>query len=270
MPYLIIIKCGQQCGFKKTIVPNTKLIRSDPCIIHTSKGQSFGYVVKNPTEIEKNSTVKESCKLLRKAAPNDIKQHEENKELENKALQISKEKAAQRKLPMKLVQVKYTFDRSRATFYFTAEGRIDFRELVKDLAYELRVRIEMKQIGVRDEAKLLGGYGCCGQPLCCASFLENFEPVSIRMAKVQNLTLDPSKISGVCGRLMCCLGYEYSTYEEKRKRLPKLGEKVLLDGEKGKIKSIDILKEIIRVELSGSRIVETTADKITRKDKKKT
>jgi cell fate regulator YaaT (PSP1 superfamily) len=265
MAFLLIIRCERGSGFQRCVVPETDVRRGEACIVHTKRGQLFGRLVKEPIVFEDTEKVKESCKFLRRATPEDINQNRENRKLEERAHQVCNQKIQARKLPMKLVQVEYTFDRSRATFYFTADGRIDFRELVKDLAYEFRVRIEMKQIGVRDEAKLLGGCGCCGLPLCCASFLEGFEPVSIRMAKVQNLTLDPGKISGVCGRLMCCLGYEYPTYEEQRKRLPRVGEKVELNGETGKIKSLNILRETARVEFPDGRMIEVKACELLRK-----
>ncbi len=256
MPNLLVIKCERGYGLQRCVVPETELKLRDACIVHTKKGQFFGHLIKGPIPIEDTATIKGCCKLLRKATPEDIKRHQENKELEQQALLVCAQKIQQRKLAMKLIDAKYMFDRSKATFYFTAEGRIDFRELVKDLAYEFRMRIEMKQVGVRDEAKLLGGHGCCGLALCCNRFLENFEPVSIRMAKVQSLTLDPNKISGVCGRLMCCLAYEYANYEEQRKKFPKIGQKVVINGETGKIKNLDVLQEIARVEFPDGRIID--------------
>jgi cell fate regulator YaaT (PSP1 superfamily) len=265
MAQLLFIKCGLGKGCLQCIVPRSELKVGDKCIVHSKKGQLFGRLVKGPIPVEDPSKIKASCKLLRKATPEDIKQNETNRELEKKALRVCAQKIQQRELPMKLVEVEYAFDRSKATFYFTAEKRVDFRELVKDLAYEFRIRIEMKQIGVRDEAKLCGGYGCCGLPLCCASFLEGFEPVSIRMAKVQNLTLDPAKISGVCGRLMCCLGYEYPFYEEQRKNFPKVGEKVVLKGETGKIKSLNILQEVAKVEFPDGRVIDIKAQDLGKK-----
>ncbi len=264
MPQLLVIKCERGIGLQQCVVSETDLKLRDMCIIHTKKGQFFGHIIKGPIPVEDTSAVKASCRLLRKATPEDIKQHQENKELEEQALQVCAKKIQQRKLSMKLIDVKFMFDRSKATFYFTAEGRVDFRELVKDLAYEFRMRIEMKQVGVRDEAKLLGGHGCCGLALCCNKFLENFEPVSIRMAKVQNLTLDPNKISGVCGRLMCCLAYEYPTYEEQRKKFPKVGQKVVLNGETGKIKYLDVLEEIARVEFPDGRVIDVEAQELNK------
>jgi cell fate regulator YaaT (PSP1 superfamily) len=261
MPQLLIIRCEINRCLQQCVLPRTDLKQGDNCIIHNKKGLFFGYVVKGPLVVDDDFKVKASCKLLRKATPEDIIQDGENKELEKKALQICYQKIQQRELPMKLVCVEYTFDCSKAIFYFTAEKRVDFRELVRDLAYEFRIRIEMKQIGVRDEAKLRGGYGCCGLSLCCASFLDGFEPVSIRMAKIQNLTLDPGKISGVCGRLMCCLGYEYPTYEERRKKFPKIGEQVVLKGETVKLKSLNVLQESAWVEFTDGRVIEIkTAD----------
>lgn len=265
MAVLLVIKCERGCGIQQCIVPNTELKLRDACIIHSKKGQFFGHLIKEPILVEDAYKAKGCSRLLRRATPGDIAQNQENRQLEEKALQLCTRKIQQQQLSMKLIDVEYMFDRSKATFYFTADGRIDFRELVKDLAYEFRMRIEMKQIGVRDEAKLLGGHGCCGLSLCCATFLENFEPVSIRMAKVQNLTLDPNKISGVCGRLMCCLAYEHSTYEKQRKKFPKVGQKVMLNEEIGKIKKIDILEESARVEFPDGRVIDVNAQDLVGK-----
>lgn len=220
------------------------------CVVETDRGVFLAKVRQVVPPLEKRKEGVCTCKVLRKAAPEDIEKAKQNRADEKKAFDFCIQRIQVRELPMKLVGVEYLLDGSKAVFYFTADGRVDFRELVRDLAYELRTRIEMKQIGVRDEAKMLGGYGCCGLQLCCATFLKDFEPVSIRMAKIQNLTLDPTKISGACGRLMCCLGYEYQYYEKSRKTMPKAGERIVINGEHGKINSIDILKEIAFVEFN--------------------
>ena len=187
----------------------------DNVIVETARGIEYGNVVLGKREIDEN-TLPSPCKdIIRISTPADDKQYEKNKKNEAKAFEICLEKIANRKLPMKLIDVNYTFDQGKVIFYFSAESRVDFRELVKDLAAVFRTRIELRQIGVRDEAKMLGGYSTCGRELCCHSVLGDFQPVSIKMAKQQNLSLNPAKISGVCGRLMCCLKYEYDEYDNK-------------------------------------------------------
>ncbi|MGI6361526.1 MAG: PSP1 domain-containing protein [Bacillota bacterium] len=181
---------------------------NDNVVVETARGLEFGYVAVVPKEVEGSELVNPLKDVVRKATPEDLEKCEQNKLAEKKAFKICQEKILQHNLPIKLVEVSYTFDVSKIIFYFTAEGRVDFRELVKDLAHVFRTRIEMRQIGVRDEAKILGGLGCCGRVLCCYSILSDFQPVSIKMAKKQNLSLNPAKISGMCGRLMCCLKYE--------------------------------------------------------------
>ena len=220
----------------------------DKVIVETSMGQELGEVVINRTMPEEKVTAPLK-KVIRVATPKDLKHHEDNKQKEKEAFKICEEKIKKYNLQMNLTDVEYKFDNSKILFYFTADGRIDFRELVKDLASVFRTRIELRQIGVRDEVKRIGGNGVCGRELCCCSFLNNFEAVSIKMAKEQNISLNPSKISGNCGRLMCCLKYEQDVYEDKLKGLPKIGSTVeTVDGE-GVIDSIETLKEIIRVKL---------------------
>ena len=220
----------------------------DKVIVETSMGQELGEVVINRTMPEEK-VMTPLKKVIRVATPKDLKHHEDNKQKEKEAFKICEEKIKKYNLQMNLTDVEYKFDNSKILFYFTADGRIDFRELVKDLASVFRTRIELRQIGVRDEVKRIGGNGVCGRELCCCSFLNNFEAVSIKMAKEQNISLNPSKISGNCGRLMCCLKYEQDVYEDKLKGLPKIGSTVeTVDGE-GVIDSIETLKEIIRVKL---------------------
>lgn len=199
-------------------------------IVETVRGLEFGKVVIDEREVQEKDVVLPLKKVLRLATPEDIEQMEKNKSKESEAKEICLQKIISHDLPMKLVDVEYTFDGSKVIFYFTAEGRVDFRELVKDLASVFRTRIELRQIGVRDEAKMIGGIGSCGRVLCCTSFLGDFEPVSIRMAKDQNLSLNPTKISGICGRLMCCLKYESEGYECNKKCM-KAEEKPLEDEE---------------------------------------
>lgn len=193
------------------------LQRDDNVIVETARGVEYGQVVSGPKAVPETELVLPLKKVIRKATAVDAKQVEDNRKKEDRALTLCQEKILAHGLPMKLIGVEYTFDGAKVIFYFTAEGRVDFRELVKDLAQVFRTRIELRQIGVRDEAKMLGGLGPCGRPLCCATFLGDFEPVSIRMAKDQNLSLNPTKISGICGRLMCCLKYESDTYKSSPK-----------------------------------------------------
>lgn len=192
-----------------------ELAPQDQVIVETARGIEHGTVMVGPKEVDDAEITQPLKRVLRKATAEDIKEVQDNREREKRAFNIGLEKIAAHKLEMKLVDVEYTFDRSKVIFYFTADGRVDFRELVKDLAGVFRTRIELRQIGVRDEAKMLGGLGPCGRPLCCSTFLGEFEPVSIKMAKEQNLSLNPSKISGICGRLMCCLKYESDCYRQQ-------------------------------------------------------
>ena len=224
-----------------------KLNLNDSVIADTTNGEEFAKIAMANKLMPEEKIVEPLRKILRVANHKDINQFNENKQKEKEAYKIALDKIAKHKLPMKLIDVEYKFDRTKLLFYFTADGRIDFRELVKDLAAIFRTRIELRQIGVRDEVRRIGGNGICGRELCCCSFLNNFEAVSIKMAKEQNMSLNPSKISGVCGRLMCCLKYEQEAYEEKLARLPKVGSIVeTIDGE-GSVSSVDILKEDLRV-----------------------
>jgi cell fate regulator YaaT (PSP1 superfamily) len=194
--------------------------------------------------------------LVREATPEDLAQEEKNRLLEQRALQFCQERVEVHKLPIYLVKVECLFDASKIIFYFTAPGRVDFRELVKDLVQEYRTRIELRQIGVRHRAKMVGGLGICGRGLCCASFLRDFEPVSVRMAKEQQLSLNPNKISGICGRLMCCLTYEYSSYQELRKTLPKVGKRLQAPDGEGKIIRYNFIRETVTLEMEDRREVE--------------
>ena len=216
-------------------------------IVETAMGKEYGEVAIANRIIPDDKLVKPLKKIIRVATNKDRKQHEENKEKEKEALKICEKKVKEHGLDMKLTDVEYKFDRSKLLFFFKADGRIDFRDLVKDLASIFKTRIELRQIGVRDEVRSLGGNGMCGRELCCCSFLGNFEAVSIKMAKEQNISLNPSKISGNCGRLMCCLKYEQEVYEEKLKRLPKVGAIVKTEDGEGEVCGVETLKEIIKV-----------------------
>ena len=213
-------------------------------VVETARGIEFGECVIGIKEINENDIVSPLKSVLRIATNEDIEKHFKNKDKEKDAFDI-----CLHGLTMKLIDVEYTFDNNKVIFYFTADGRVDFRDLVKDLATIFKTRIELRQIGVRDEAKMLGGLGPCGRPMCCSSFLGDFASVSIKMAKEQNLSLNPTKISGICGRLMCCLNYEQSTYEDIRKRMPKVGSIVKTSEGTGEVFSNNIVKESIKVKL---------------------
>ncbi len=217
-------------------------------IVETARGVEMGTVMTGPMDVEDEDVVQPLKPVIRIATEADEKTVARNHEKEKDAFQICLEKIAKHKLNMKLVEAKYTFDNNKLLFYFTADGRIDFRELVKDLASVFRTRIELRQIGVRDETKIMGGVGICGRPLCCHTYLSEFAPVSIRMAKEQNLSLNPTKISGVCGRLMCCLKNEEETYEYLNSRLPNNGDRVTTnDGLKGEVSSVNVLRQTVKV-----------------------
>ena len=218
-------------------------------VVETARGIEFGECVIGIKEINENDIVSPLKSVLRIATNEDIEKHFKNKDKEKDAFDICLKKIQEHGLTMKLIDVEYTFDNNKVIFYFTADGRVDFRDLVKDLATIFKTRIELRQIGVRDEAKMLGGLGPCGRPMCCSSFLGDFASVSIKMAKEQNLSLNPTKISGICGRLMCCLNYEQSTYEEIRKRMPKGGSIVKTSEGTGEVFSNNIVKESIKVKL---------------------
>ncbi len=228
-------------------------------IVETARGVEYGTVVMGPMLVEEEELMAPLKKVLRLATEEDEEQLRMNREKEEKAYQIGLDKIAAHGLPMKLAGVEHTFDGNKIIFYFTADGRIDFRELVKDLASVFRTRIELRQIGVRDEAKLLGGLGCCGRELCCCSWLADFASVSIRMAKEQNLSLNPSKISGICGRLMCCLKYENDMYEQAKSDFPEVGSRVKTPLGEGKVTGVNIFKKTITVEHKESKAVKDYA-----------
>ena len=222
--------------------------KGDHVIVETARGIEYGSVVANVQEVTDDKVVQPLKAVIRIANAEDDAKAARNKEKEKDAMRICQEKIRKHKLEMKLIDAEYTFDNNKVLFYFTADGRIDFRDLVKDLAAVFKTRIELRQIGVRDETKLIGGVGICGRPLCCHTFLSEFAPVSIRMAKEQNLSLNPAKISGVCGRLMCCLKNEEETYEYLNSRLPGVGDKVTADdGFKGEVQSVNVLRQLVKV-----------------------
>ncbi|WP_110926064.1 PSP1 domain-containing protein [Bacillus massiliglaciei] len=245
--------------------PGEILIPKDEfVIVETARGVEFGKVVTARKKVDDNDVVLPLKKVLRIADAKDRLIVEENKAAAKEAYHICNQKVEDHKLDMKLVDVEYTFDRNKVVFYFTADGRVDFRDLVKDLAAIFRTRIELRQIGVRDEAKMLGGIGPCGRMLCCSTFLGDFEPVSIKMAKDQNLSLNPTKISGLCGRLMCCLKYENDEYESAKELLPDIGEMIKTPSGKGKVVGLNILERVLQIELieQEKRVLEYTLDEI--------
>ncbi len=221
---------------------------SDHVIVETARGVEYGRVVSGPKEVPDTEVVHPLKEVLRVATPEDDMKEQQNREKEREAFKICQKKIREHNLDMKLIQAEYTFDNNKVLFYFTADGRIDFRQLVKDLASVFKTRIELRQIGVRDETKILGGIGICGRCLCCHSYLSEFAPVSIKMAKEQNLSLNQAKISGVCGRLMCCLKNEQETYEELNKRLPGIGDTVTLpDGQNATVQNVNVLRQRVKV-----------------------
>ncbi len=241
-----------------------KIETGNHVIVETARGVEMGTVILGPRDVEDESVVQPLKTVIRIATESDEKVVAKNREKEKEAFTICLEKIAKHNLDMKLVDAEYTFDNNKLLFYFTADGRIDFRELVKDLAAIFRTRIELRQIGVRDETKMLGGMGICGRGLCCHTYLAEFAPVSIKMAKEQNLSLNPAKISGVCGRLMCCLKNEQDTYEYLNSRLPNIGDTVTTpEGLKGVVQSVNVLRQIVKV------IVELEDEKEAREYKAK-
>ena len=224
----------------------------DQVIVETAQGPEFATCTEGNHEVEDSAIVSPLCAMLRMATENDRRTVEYNKKKESEAFDICEKKIADHGLEMKLVNVSASFDGNKIIFYFTADGRVDFRELVRDLASVFRARIELRQIGVRDEAKMIGGLGICGRPFCCSQFLDGFLPVSIKMAKTQNLSLNPTKISGTCGRLMCCLKYEQNAYEDAAKRMPKVESFVQTPDGPGNVKSVDLLRETVKVALDSA------------------
>ncbi len=231
--------------------------KGDRVIVKTEQGFGLGEVVASPSVLNPDIH-RDLKKVFRMANKEDLMQHEKNLELEEVAFDFCLKQIKARNMVMKLVSTEVLFDGSKIIFYYTADGRVDFRELVKDLVAKFRTRIEMRQIGVRHEAKMVGGLGCCGRELCCAAFLNTFDPVSVKMAKEQNLSLNPAKISGLCGRLMCCLNFEYKTYQEQKKGLPKIGKRVMTKFGPGKVIRQNIMARKCTVVLAEGREIEIT------------
>ena len=254
--------------------PGDKDIKTgDHVIVETARGIEYGNVVLGTREVEEGKVIQPLKPVIRMATPEDEAIEKRNKEKEREAFKICLEKIKKRELEMKLIDAEYTFDNNKVLFYFTADGRVDFRELVKDLASVFKTRIELRQVGVRDETKIMGGIGICGRPLCCHSYLSEFAPVSIKMAKEQNLSLNPTKISGVCGRLMCCLKNEEETYQVLNSKLPGIGDFVTTnDGCKGEVHSVNVLRQLVKVIVNvndAKEIREYKVDDIRFKPRKK-
>ena len=254
---------------------NYRVKAGDNVIVETTRGVEYGEVVFGAKKIDNEQDYMPIKQIIRVATPEDDEIQENNQKKEKEALDICFKKIQNHGLEMKLIDCEYTFDNNKVLFYFTADGRIDFRELVKDLAAVFKTRIELRQIGVRDETKILGGIGSCGRPLCCHSYLVDFVPVSIKMAKEQSLSLNPTKISGVCGRLMCCLKYEEDYYEEVNDKMPEIGDIVTtIDNLKGEVKSISVLKQLVRVVVTldndEKEARDYRVDEITFKPRKRT
>ena len=235
----------------------------DRVVVETTRGPELGQVVIAPSQVLASEVTKPLKPVVRKADIEDIEQADKIKQKEDEALAECTELVAKLKLPMKVISAEYNLDGSRLTIFFSAEGRVDFRELVRELSHRLKVRVEMRQVGPRDEAKLLGGFGRCGRPLCCASFLSEFSPVSIRMAKEQELPLNPMKISGICGRLLCCLGYEFEQYRIMREKMPKEGQRIKTAMGVANVVGGNPLEGTVLVEMEGGARVELSLDEIT-------
>ena len=270
MPTVVGIRFKKACKIYYFDPAESGVAKGDHAIVETARGVEYGEVVIGPREVDESSIVPPLTPVMRKATAEDDVKLAENKIREKEAFNICLRKIKNHDLPMRLIDVEFTFDVNKIIFYFTADGRIDFRELVKDLASVFRTRIELRQIGVRDEAKMLGGIGSCGRPLCCATFLGDFEPVSIRMAKDQSLSLNPTKISGICGRLMCCLKYENHMYckgcgngnKRERVEIPKMGALVVTPLGKGKVVGNNRGQHTASVKLAPDNIIQVEWDEI--------
>ena len=240
-----------------------ELASGDAVVARTVRGQEIGTVRSGPREMPEGALREELKPVLRRATEDDLRRAEENLAREREAMEVAARKIQEHGLDMKLIEAEATLDGSRIVLHFGAEGRVDFRALVRDLARSLKTRVELHQVGVRDEAKMRGGMGHCGRPLCCATFLTEFDPVGIKMAKEQELSLNPQKISGICGRLMCCLTYEYSAYQEIRKHLPRVGKRIQTPEGEGKIIRYNLVRETVTLELDDKRELEVPIADLT-------
>ncbi len=257
MGNLVEVQVGEYRSVSVHDANGVPCLRGDIVIMDVQKGFEFGKVISDPTKSCSGKTDAASGKVLRKASDGDLRQIVNNQMKAKDALESCRRKVAETKIDMQLIKAEYSFDSTKILIFFAAEDRVDFRSLVKDLAKMFRVRIELKQIGVRDKAKIIGGYGVCGRELCCSSYMKDFHPLSIKIAKEQGLPLNPAKISGVCGRVKCCMAYEYNVYREFAKSLPKMGQKVTTpEGEKGRVVNVDILKRFVTIDLGEGKTVK--------------
>ena len=260
---LLKIRLTADTKCSSVLTEDPELLPGDRLVVRTGDTLALGTVTCIFPDIDPELVSGKLPSLIeRRATPEDLAQEEKNQLLEERAFQFCRERIKARQLPIHLVRVECLFDASKIIFYFTAPGRVDFRELVKDLVQEFRTRIELRQIGVRHRAKMVGGLGICGSELCCASFLKDFEPVSVRMAKEQQLSLNPSKISGVCGRLMCCLTYEHAAYQELRKHLPRLGKRVKIPEGEGKIIRYNLIRQTVTLEIAEGQELEISLSQL--------
>ena len=257
MGQLVQVKLGEYRSVMWADANGVAIRRHDIVILEVERNLEFGRVISDPARIFAGKTEEAGGKIIRLASDGDLRQVVNNEIKSVESLNSCKRQIAESKMDMQVVQAEYSFDATKILIFFTAEGRVDFRNLVKDLAKMLRVRIELKQIGVRDKAKIVGGQGVCGRGLCCSSYMKDFHPLSIKMAKDQGLPLNPQKISGVCGRVKCCMAYEYQVYREFSRSLPKIGAKVTTpEGEKGRVVAMDILKHYVTVDLGEGKMVK--------------
>ena len=259
MAKIIEVKVGEYRPVGHFDLNNVDTNRGDLVIVEMDRGVEFGSVVSDVNAVCKTKVDALSGKVVRKITEGDGRQIENNRMKAKEALMTCVRKVNDRKLVMQIIKAEYSFDSSKVLFYFTADGRVDFRALVKDLARVFRVRIELKQIGVRDKAKIIGGYGVCGRELCCSSFLKGFHALSVKMSKDQGIPLNPSRISGVCGRIKCCMAYEFGVYKELARDLPRIGDKIDTPEGKGKVIDVNILKRYVNVDLGEGRVKKFTA-----------
>lgn len=262
MKFLVGVQFKQTGRIYDFDVSELKLDVGNKVVVETERGIGMGKVVKKPREVADENLPESLKRVIRIAGRSDIERQKKNCGRERQAFELCKKRIKERELDMKLVHVDFYYDASKAIFFFTAEQRVDFRDLVKDMAQSLHTRIEMRQVGVRDETKLIGGMGCCGLTLCCSTFLREFSPVNVKMAKEQNLAMNPAKVSGICGRLMCCLAFEFEIYQELGKGLPKKGKRVMTSQGQGKVTDVDVLKRQVSIELESGGNVILPAEKV--------
>lgn len=261
MNKLVEVQLGEYRAVNKYDLNNVDCQRGDYVILEVERGSEFGKIVSDMNKVCQGKIENVKGKVLRKATDGDLKQIENNRMKAKDAYNTCVRRINERKVDMKIVKAEYTFDSSKIIFSFTADGRVDFRNLVKDLARIFRVRIELKQIGVRDKAKVVSGYGVCGRELCCSSYMKGFHPLSIKMAKEQGLPLNPSRISGMCGRIKCCMAYEFDVYKQYSRSLPRVGEKISIPEGKGRVIDVNILKRLVSIDVGEGMIVKTVIKK---------